>query len=66
VLAEPFGCGLGQPVIINNRPGRNGAVGTHPLAAPDGLTLLDIGMSAALINPQIIRRLPLYPLREPA
>jgi len=66
VLAEPFGRGLGQPVIIDNRPGGNGTVGTQSVAqtTPDGLTLLVISTSAASINPHIIRRLPFDPLRD--
>ncbi len=51
---------LGQPVIIDNRGGAGGVVGTEIAArsAPDGYTLL-FGTSAGLsINPQLQPKLP--------
>lgn len=41
-LAAPLGRSLGATVVIDNRPGANGAIGTAELtrSAPDGLTLL--------------------------
>jgi len=51
---------LGQPVIIDNRGGAGGVVGTEiaARAVPDGYTLL-FGTSAGLsINPQLQPRLP--------
>lgn len=42
VIAEELGKSLGQPVIVENRPGANGNVGAAHAAksAPDGYTLL--------------------------
>jgi tripartite-type tricarboxylate transporter receptor subunit TctC len=66
VLNEPLGRALGQPVVIENRPGGNGTVGTAAaaLAAPDGDTLLLISTSGASINPHTVRNLPYNPLTD--
>ena len=65
-IAEPFAKQLGQPVVIDNRPGGNGVVGAQAgaTAAPNGLTLTMLGTSATAINPHTIRRLPYDPLKD--
>lgn len=66
LLSEPLGQRLGQPVVVDNRAGGNGTVGTIAVqqAAPDGNTVLIISTSAASVNPHIIRRLPFDPVRD--
>lgn len=66
LLAEPLGQRFGQPVIVDNRAGGNGTVGTIAVqqAAPDGNTVLIISTSAASVNPHIVRRLPFDPVRD--
>ncbi|MEI6160093.1 MAG: tripartite tricarboxylate transporter substrate binding protein [Roseococcus sp.] len=66
LLAEPLGKRLGQPVVVDNRAGGNGTVGTIAVqqAAPDGNTVLIISTSAASVNLHIIRRLPFDPVRD--
>ncbi|SDE11809.1 Bug family tripartite tricarboxylate transporter substrate binding protein [Belnapia rosea] len=57
---------LGQPVVVENRPGGNGAVaaGLAARAAPDGHTLF-VGASGILtINPHILRNLSYDPMRD--
>ena len=51
---------LGQPVVVENRPGTNGAVGTQAVAraAPDGHTLILANAETHAINPLIYPRLP--------
>ena len=57
---------LGQPVIIENKPGGGAIVATEYVArsAPDGYTLL-VGASGAItINPAVYAKLPYDPLRD--
>ncbi|MCR0983801.1 tripartite tricarboxylate transporter substrate-binding protein [Roseomonas populi] len=68
MLREPLGTSLGQPVVIENRPGAGGNIGIQSVAraAPDGHTLLFCS-SAFAANPalQPQDRPPLYdPLRD--
>ncbi|MEI7446723.1 MAG: tripartite tricarboxylate transporter substrate-binding protein [Burkholderiales bacterium] len=61
-LAEP----LGQPVVVENRPGANGAVAAAALAAspPDGHTLLVTDGSMFTINPLIYRKMTYDPAKD--
>jgi tripartite-type tricarboxylate transporter receptor subunit TctC len=56
---------MGQPLVIDNRPGANGTLGTHEVvkAAPDGHTLLLVSSSFA-VNPSIYRKLPYDPIAD--
>jgi tripartite-type tricarboxylate transporter receptor subunit TctC len=56
---------LGQPVVIENRPGANGVTGTHEVvkSPADGYTLLVVSSSFA-INPNIYRKLPYDAVRD--
>ncbi len=62
-LSEPLGALLGQPVIVENRPGGGTTVGTDLVAKaePDGYTLL-LGASANLaFSPGLYPKLPYDP-----
>src|SRR5215210_4581252 len=50
---------LGQPVIIDNRPGASGVVGTDQVAkaAPDGHTL-GVAFATHTVNPAVNPKLP--------
>ncbi len=57
---------LGQQVVIDNRGGANGIIGTHiaAKAAPDGYTMV-IGIPASVaVNPSMYRDLPYHPVRD--
>jgi len=57
---------LGQPVVVDNRPGANGLIGTEAVAkaAPDGYTLLFVDRGALGINPSLYKKLPYDPLKD--
>lgn len=56
---------LGQPIVVENRPGAGGTVAAAAVARsrPDGYTLLDDGSSFA-VNPSLIPNLPYDPRRD--
>jgi tripartite-type tricarboxylate transporter receptor subunit TctC len=57
---------LGQPLVIENRPGAGGNIGTEACAraAPDGYTICLGTISSHAINPAIYPRLPYDNLRD--
>lgn len=59
VYAQRLGDRLGQPVVIDNRPGANGVVAAQALAAApkDGYTLLVTDGSMFSVNPAIYKNL---------
>jgi len=56
---------LGQPVVIENRPGASGNIGTEAVAkaAPDGYTIM-VTASPVVFNPLIYQNLPWDPFRD--
>jgi tripartite-type tricarboxylate transporter receptor subunit TctC len=65
-LVEPLSRELGQPVIIDNRPGGNGVVGTLAVksAAPDGTTMGVLSVTNGALNTYLIRNLSYDPMRD--
>jgi tripartite-type tricarboxylate transporter receptor subunit TctC len=57
---------LGQPVVVENKPGANGLVGCEAVAksAPDGYTMLETDRGALGVNPSLYRKLPYDPLSD--
>ena len=56
---------LGQPVVIENRPGAGTVIGTDAVAkaAPDGYTVL-MAISTLATNPVMVRKMPYDTLRD--
>jgi tripartite-type tricarboxylate transporter receptor subunit TctC len=66
MLAQRLGAGLKQEVVVDNRGGAGGIVGTELVAhtPADGYTLL-LGYTGSLtINPNIYKQLPYRPLED--
>jgi tripartite-type tricarboxylate transporter receptor subunit TctC len=66
LVAQSLAPRLGQPVVVENRPGSNGNVAGDVVAhaAPDGYTLL-VGPSALFdINPHLYAHLSIDPLKD--
>ena len=59
-VAEKLSRSLGQPVVVENKPGASGNIGSDFVAksAPDGYTLLFGSMSTHVINPAIMANMP--------
>ena len=59
-LSERLGKELGRTVLIDNKPGANGAIGAVDVmkSAPDGSTLWFTSVGAAAINSSLYEKLP--------
>jgi tripartite-type tricarboxylate transporter receptor subunit TctC len=60
IVAEPLGQALGQPVVVENRTGASGNIGSDLVAkaVPDGHTLLFGSMSTHAMNHALMRSMP--------
>jgi len=56
-LGEPLSRALGQPIVIDNRPGAGSSIAAEYVAksAPDGYTLLIASPSSILVNPLLMK-----------
>jgi tripartite-type tricarboxylate transporter receptor subunit TctC len=66
MLAEPLSVALGQPVVVENRPGGGATIGAQAVAraAPDGHTLLYGTPGPQIINPHLMRSVPYDPEKD--
>ncbi len=64
-IAQPLSTSLGQPVLVENRPGAGGnlAADTVAKSAPDGYTLL-VSFTSHTINATLYPKLPFDPVTD--
>jgi tripartite-type tricarboxylate transporter receptor subunit TctC len=57
---------LGQPLVIENKPGANGNIGVAEAArsAPDGYTLVSANNTTFAANPSLFKKLPFDPQND--
>lgn len=65
IIGQKLTLGLGQTVVVDNRPGAAGIIGTEIIAKspPDGYALL-LAPGSHAINASLYRRLPFDPLND--
>src|SRR2546428_634442 len=65
IVAQKLSERLGQPMVVENRPGAGGSLGSELVAksAPDGYTLLIATSSTHSIGPSL-QKLPYDPIRD--
>lgn len=66
LVAQRLGQTLGQPVIVDNKPGAGGNIGMDlgAKAVPDGYTLLLTSTSTIAVNPALYTKLPFDPDKD--
>jgi tripartite-type tricarboxylate transporter receptor subunit TctC len=65
MVAEPMSAELGQPIVVDNRGGAGGLIGTEAAAkaAPDGYTML-FTITTHVQTPVVLRRFPYDPVND--
>jgi len=65
-IAQQVGPDLGQPMVVDNRPGAGGSVGAElaAKAPPDGYTLFLAGVGSHAVNPNVHAKLPYDPMKD--
>jgi tripartite-type tricarboxylate transporter receptor subunit TctC len=66
VIAQPLSQRLGQPVIVDNKPGANATIGADFVAQskPDGYTMLHTSPGPQITNPYLMAKLPYDPVKD--
>jgi tripartite-type tricarboxylate transporter receptor subunit TctC len=64
--ADQLSRSLGQPVVVENKAGANGIIGTQFAAAlpPDGYAMLAVTAETHAINPSVYKPLPYDPIKD--
>jgi tripartite-type tricarboxylate transporter receptor subunit TctC len=60
IIGQKLSIALGQPVVVDNKPGAGGNIGSDFVskAAPDGYTILGGTISSHAINPSLYPKMP--------
>ena len=66
MVSQPLAEALGQAIVVDNRPGAAGLLGTEVAAktVPDGYTLLLVLDGTFVINPHVYDKVPFDPQRD--
>ena len=66
IAAQGITANLGQHVVVDNRPGAGGNIGTEMVAKalPDGYTLITAGTGTHAINPSLYAKIPYDAVRD--
>jgi tripartite-type tricarboxylate transporter receptor subunit TctC len=66
MIAEPLSKSLGQPIVVENKPGAGATIGADLVAksAPDGYTWLFTTAGPQITNPYLMGKLPYDPFND--
>lgn len=66
IIAKKLSENLGQPVVVENKPGAGGNIVHHQMAAanPDGYTILLGSVGPLAVAPHLVAKLPYDPLKD--
>lgn len=66
LLARKLGESLGQPIVVENKAGAGGVVGTNLIAkaAPDGYTIGTGNLAPMAVNPSLMKDMPYNPQKD--
>ena len=66
VMGQKLGEAFSQQVVIDNRPGANGIIGTDMVAKapPDGYTIVMANSAPFVLNPSLYKKLPYDPVKD--
>ncbi len=65
-VGERLSARLGQPVVVENKPGATGQIGSQQVvqAAPDGYTLLVMSTTVHTVSPNLTKKFPFDPIDD--
>ena len=66
IIGQPLGQALGQPVVVDNKPGADGIIAAVEVqkAAPDGHTIMIATNSPLSAAPHLKKNLPYHPIKD--